>query len=135
MENMLRLLSLLLAVGLLSFSAPLAAATSPLLPPLPPDLTILKAVKAAENPFQVRVQVANIGKGNAAACNLRMHAMVNGTLKMVDIAVPAINAGQNTWVTVNAGSPVNQVSQAWLRVDDPPAVSETNEGNNKHQVI
>jgi hypothetical protein len=134
MESLLRSLSLLVAAGLLSLSASAARAKTAPLPPLPPDLTILKAVKASDNPFQVRVQVANIGKGDAPACNLRLHATVNAQLQIGNASVPAIKAGQNTWVTIGVNFPIVQITKAMLRVDEVPAVTETNEGNNTFSV-
>ncbi|MGH7572173.1 MAG: CARDB domain-containing protein [Gemmatimonadota bacterium] len=95
-----------------------------------PDLRIRTAMVDPSKPKEVKVRVANTGQAASGATRVRVWVIPQG--KAWYGPVPALAAGQDAWTTVQADMPVMAAQQAFVRVDDPDKVKETDEGNNGH---
>lgn len=118
------LYGLLLFAG--SFALPLTKAS----PQGLPDLVIREVQAVPSDDRKLRVNVVNVGRANAGACNLKLFYHRSGKIMVRGTTVPVIPAGGNQWVLVNIGSPIAHASKVTLRVDDPNRVAESDEGNN-----
>jgi hypothetical protein len=99
-----------------------------------PDLIVAAAQPAPTAPSKLRVQIANKGTGASPATKLTLFYHRSGQVMKVQADVPALHAGEARWIIVDAGSPLSYASQITLRVDDPPGVTELDEGNNAFTV-
>ena len=104
-----------------------------------PDLVVSEYQFAPTNNKGLRVNVANVGNGNAGACVLRLTVRrIKGVAvgRTMEINVPAIAAGANDWVTLIADGILPKDvdikdTTFRLNVDVNNAVKESKENNNE----
>lgn len=103
------------------------------------DLIVKEYQFAPTNNKGLRVNVANIGNGNAGACILRLTVRrINGVAvgRTMDMSVPAIPAGGDDWITFIADGILPKDvdikdTTFRLNVDFKNVVKESNENNNE----
>jgi hypothetical protein len=95
-----------------------------------PDLAIRQVQAVPNDDRKLRVNVVNVGRASAGACNLKLFYHRSGKIMVRGTLVSEIPAGGNQWVLVDIGSPIANASKVTLRVDDPNRVAESDEGNN-----
>ncbi|HEV8631877.1 MAG TPA: CARDB domain-containing protein [Thermoanaerobaculia bacterium] len=108
------------------FTAAAAAAAASELP----DLLIRAAEESPLSATKLRVEVVNRGRGASRATRLTLFYQRAGEVTRRLAPVPALAAGEAAWTTVDAGAPLAAAARLTLRVDDPPAVAESDELNN-----
>jgi hypothetical protein len=102
-----------------------------------PDLRVEEFVFAGEK--ALRVRVANVGSAPAGPCVLRLTVRkINGVAvgRTTEVKLPAIPAGKERWVSVNAQSilPNNVALESTtfrLNADATEVVAESKEDNNE----
>ena len=107
--------------------------------PAQPDLSIKEFLFPPTNDKALRVNVANSGKAGSPPSVLRLTVRkINGVAvgRTTEIKVPAIPAGKNKWVVIDAKSilPNNVALESTtfrLNADAGEKVAESDEGNNE----
>jgi hypothetical protein len=99
-----------------------------------PDLVVRAAEEAPLSTTKLRVEVANRGHGPSKATRLTLFYQRAGAVTRRVAPVPALAAGETAWTTVDAGASLAAAARLTLRVDDPPAVAESDELNNDFSV-
>ena len=99
-----------------------------------PDLIIKQAKPVPGNNKQLRVLVANQGRGKAGAASLKGFYRRGGKTLTRSASIPALKAAGQAWVLLDFGAPLARASRIDLRADDPNRVKETKEGNNGHSL-
>jgi subtilase family serine protease len=99
---------------------------------LQPDLTIEDAQLAPANPSRLRVRVANRGLAPAVETQITLVYHRNGKATAMVAAVPLLQTGERQWLIVEIGAPLAEADQISLRIDEPPAVTESDETNNTY---
>jgi hypothetical protein len=97
-----------------------------------PDLTIEDAQLAPANPNRLRVRVANRGLAPAVETQITLVYHRNGKATAMVAAVPLLQTGERQWLIVEVGAPLAEADQISLRIDEPPAVTESDETNNTY---
>lgn len=116
---------------LASVLSPLAAEAAPAGAALP-DLSIQASESDPAIADVVRLRVVNSGTAPSAATRVRLWVMPEG--KAWYAVVPALAAGEEAWVRVQADSALRAADRVFARVDDPDRVPESDERNNGHVV-
>lgn len=116
------------------FAGPLLAAGSGDWNPhaVQPDLTIEDAQLAPANPNRLRVRVANRGLAPAVETQLTLVYYRASETTAMAAPVPQLQAGERHWLIVEVGMPLAEADQVTLRIDEPPAVIESDETNNAY---
>lgn len=104
-----------------------------------PDLKIKQYEFVSDNDKRLRVQIANEGKAASRPCRLELGIRkINGSAvtRTAYETIPAIEAGKEVWVTVNATGILQAAislkdTTFRLIVDESNTVAESNEGNNE----
>ena len=99
-----------------------------------PDLVIKQAKPVPGNNRQLRVLVANQGRGKAGAASLKGFYRRSGKTLTRSASIPALKAAGQAWVLLDFGAPLARASRIDLRADDPNRVREAKEGNNGHSL-
>ena len=104
-----------------------------------PDLKIAQFLFPPTDDKALRVNVSNVGGGNAGACVLRLTVRkINGVAvgRVTEIPVPAIAAGTNVWLVIHADGILPKAvalkdTTFKLNIDATSVVNESDEANNE----
>jgi hypothetical protein len=99
---------------------------------LQPDLVIEAAEVAGANPNRLRVRVANQGLAPAVETQLTLVYQRGGESAQMAAPIPLLQAGERRWFIVEVGAPLLEADRVVLRIDEPPVVAESDEGNNRY---
>ena len=100
-----------------------------------PDLVINQFELTDPANGQVKIEIANKGRGNSGSCTLRLIIWEQGKFekkeaRTVFVKVKAIQIGQTTTVVAEAGVPIINTRYS-MYIDIGNEVAETNENNNR----
>lgn len=97
---------------------------------LQPDLVIEDAQIAGANPNRLRVRVANRGLAPAVETQITLVYQRGEESATMAAPIPLLLAGERQWFIVEVGASLVEADRVDLRIDEPPRVAESDEGNN-----